>query len=98
MRDITPEREAEAEMRRLRLQLWHADRVAQTGAITASLAHELNQPLTGILSTAQAGLTCLLMGDLRTAQRVARWFERVWKPQPQPRELPRCGRRMAGSR
>jgi two-component system, LuxR family, sensor kinase FixL len=43
-------------MQRLRLHLWHADRVAQTGAITASLAHELNQPLTAILSNAQAGL------------------------------------------
>lgn len=54
--DITEARRAAAEMQGLRLQLWHADRVAQTGAITASLAHELNQPLTGILSTAQAGL------------------------------------------
>ena len=57
--DITGRRRAEEEMQRLRLQLWHADRVAQTGAITASLAHELNQPLTGILSTAQAGLRFL---------------------------------------
>lgn len=54
--DITEARRTAAEMQGLRLQLWHADRVAQTGAITASLAHELNQPLTGILSTAQAGL------------------------------------------
>lgn len=54
--DITEAKGAAAEMQGLRLQLWHADRVAQTGAITASLAHELNQPLTGILSTAQAGL------------------------------------------
>ena len=54
--DITERKRAEEEVQRMRLQLWHADRVAQTGAITASLAHELNQPLTGILSTAQAGL------------------------------------------
>jgi PAS domain S-box-containing protein len=60
--DITGRKEAEAELQRLRLQLWHADRVAQTGAITASLAHELNQPLTGILSTAQAGLRFLAGG------------------------------------
>ena len=39
-----------------------------------------------IMSTAQAGLTCVLMGDLETAQRAARWFERMWKAQPQPRE------------
>jgi C4-dicarboxylate-specific signal transduction histidine kinase len=55
-RDISERKRAEKELQRLRLQLWHADRVAQTGAITASLAHELNQPLTAILSNAQAGL------------------------------------------
>jgi PAS domain S-box-containing protein len=55
-RDISERKRAEEELQRLRLHLWHTDRVAQTGAITASLAHELNQPLTGILSNAQAGL------------------------------------------
>ena len=62
-RDITERKRAEEELQRLRLQLWHADRVAQTGAITASLAHELNQPLTGILSTAQAGLRFMAAGN-----------------------------------
>jgi PAS domain S-box-containing protein len=61
--DITARKRAEEEMQRLRLHLWHADRVAQTGAITASLAHELNQPMTGILSTAQAGLRFLAGGN-----------------------------------
>lgn len=56
VQDITDRKQAEEELQRLRLHLWHADRVAQTGAITASLAHELNQPLTAILSNAQAGL------------------------------------------
>ncbi len=51
------------EMQRMRLQLWHTDRVAQTGVITGSLAHELNQPLTGILSTAQAGLRFMARGN-----------------------------------
>ena len=56
IQDITERKKAEEELKRLRLQLWHADRVAQTGAITASLAHELNQPLAAILTNAQAGL------------------------------------------
>jgi len=56
VQDITDRKQADAELQRLRLHLWHADRVAQTGAITASLAHELNQPLAAILSNAQAGL------------------------------------------
>ena len=56
VQDITERKQADEELQRLRLHLWHADRVAQTGAVTASLAHELNQPLTAILSNAQAGL------------------------------------------
>jgi two-component system sensor kinase FixL len=59
IQDITEIREAELETRRLRMQLWHSDRVARTGALTASLAHELNQPLAAILSNAQAGLRFL---------------------------------------
>jgi C4-dicarboxylate-specific signal transduction histidine kinase len=62
-RDISDRKQAEAELQRLRLNLWHTDRVAQTGAITASLAHELNQPLTAILSNAQAGLRFMDAGN-----------------------------------
>src|SRR4051812_38708643 len=45
---------AEAEMRRLREQLAHAGRVSMLGELAASLAHELNQPLTAIYTNAQA--------------------------------------------
>jgi PAS domain S-box-containing protein len=54
--DITARKNAEEELKRLRLHLWHADRVAQTAAVTASLAHELNQPLAAILTNAEIGL------------------------------------------
>jgi C4-dicarboxylate-specific signal transduction histidine kinase len=57
--DITERKRAEAELRQLRTENWHAHRVAQTGAIAASLAHELNQPLAAVLSNAQAGLRLL---------------------------------------
>ncbi|HLF98348.1 MAG TPA: ATP-binding protein, partial [Methylococcaceae bacterium] len=57
--DVTLQRKNEEEMRLLRLSIWHADRVERTGAITSSLAHELNQPLAAILSNAQAGLRFL---------------------------------------
>lgn len=40
-------------------QLLHADRLSRLGQVTASLAHELNQPLSAILTTAQAGLRFL---------------------------------------
>ena len=45
---------AEAETRRLRDQLAHAGRVTMLGELAASLAHELNQPLTAIYTNAQA--------------------------------------------
>ena len=45
---------AEAETRRLRDQLAHTGRVSMLGELAASLAHELNQPLTAIYTTAQA--------------------------------------------
>ena len=56
---------SEDEAQRLRSQLWHADRVARTGALTAAIAHELNQPLAAILSNAQAGLAYLDRGEAR---------------------------------
>ncbi|HKZ07859.1 MAG TPA: ATP-binding protein [Methylomirabilota bacterium] len=47
-------RRAEMERQRLRRDLAHVGRVSTMGELTASLAHELNQPLTSILSNAQA--------------------------------------------
>jgi two-component system sensor kinase FixL len=46
---------AEVELQKLREDLGHVNRVATIGELTTSLAHELNQPLTAILSCAQAG-------------------------------------------
>jgi len=45
---------AEAALRESRDELSHLTRVSAMGELAASLAHELNQPLTGILSNAQA--------------------------------------------
>ena len=45
-------RRAEMEGQRLRGDLAHVGRVATVGELTASLAHELNQPLTAILANA----------------------------------------------
>ncbi len=44
----------EEEIRRNREELAHVTRVATLGELAASLAHEINQPLTAILSNAQA--------------------------------------------
>lgn len=57
--------QSEGEAQRLRSELWHADRVARIGALTAAIAHELNQPLAGILSNAQAGLRYIDRGTAK---------------------------------
>ena len=54
VRDITQQKQAEAEVRELRENLAHLTRVNTLGALSGSLAHELNQPLGIILSNAQA--------------------------------------------
>ncbi|HMO45693.1 MAG TPA: response regulator [Rubrivivax sp.] len=59
---------AEAEARRLRARLWHVDRAARVAALGAGIAHELNQPLTAILSNAQAGLAYLERGEPQLGQ------------------------------
>jgi len=58
-RDITERQQTEQELQRHRMELAHVSRVSTMGALTASLAHELNQPLSAILNNAQAGLRFL---------------------------------------
>jgi len=53
IRDITGQKEAEREARQQRLEVTHLSRVAVLGELSGALAHELNQPLTAILSNAQ---------------------------------------------
>ena len=55
IRDITRRRQAERALDKHRGELAHVNRVSTMGELAASLAHELKQPLTGILSNAQAG-------------------------------------------
>ena len=47
---------AESELRKLQARLAHVSRVTTLGELTASLAHEVNQPLAGIVSSADACL------------------------------------------
>src|SRR5262245_6263746 len=52
--DIGDRKRAEVEAREMRNELARVGRAAHMGQLTAALAHEVNQPLTGILSNAQA--------------------------------------------
>jgi PAS domain S-box-containing protein len=51
--DITHRRQAELELRQQREELAHVARVSTIGELASTLAHELNQPLTAVLSNAQ---------------------------------------------
>jgi signal transduction histidine kinase len=51
--DITERRQAELEAARQRNELTHALRLTTVGELTASIAHEINQPLGAILSNAE---------------------------------------------
>jgi two-component system sensor kinase FixL len=55
-------KQGELEAQRLRQDLTHIGRVSALGELAASLAHELNQPLTAILSNAQAAQRLLAVG------------------------------------
>ncbi|MCA1453433.1 PAS domain-containing protein [Bradyrhizobium sp. BRP22] len=54
--DITEQKSAEAEVALQRLEVEHLMRVSVLGELSGSIAHEINQPLTAILSNAQAAL------------------------------------------
>jgi len=62
--DITPRKVAEAEALRQRDELSHLSRVALMGEMSASIAHELNQPLAGIVSNAAAGQRFMDRGNV----------------------------------
>jgi len=61
-RDVTDRLRAEEQrdkLRQLEAELAHLDRVTMLGELTASIAHEVNQPLSGVVSNASACLRWL---------------------------------------
>jgi two-component system sensor kinase FixL len=70
--DVTERKRVELQAERSRQELAHFTRVSTMGELTASLAHELRQPLTAIMANAQATrrlLDCASpdLGELRNA-------------------------------
>jgi two-component system, LuxR family, sensor kinase FixL len=60
--DTTERKSEELQMRMQRDQLAHLSRVAMLGELSGALAHELNQPLTAIMTNAQAAHRALKRG------------------------------------
>jgi PAS domain S-box-containing protein len=58
IQDVTQRRLSEEALDKVRSELAHMARVTSLGALTASIAHEVNQPLSGIITNAS---TCLRM-------------------------------------
>jgi len=58
IQDVTQRRLSEEALSKARSELAHVARVTTLGALTASIAHEVNQPLAGIITNAG---TCLRM-------------------------------------
>jgi signal transduction histidine kinase len=60
LQDVTDSKIAEEALDRARAELAHVSRITTLNALTGSIAHEINQPLSGIITNAG---TCLLMLD-----------------------------------
>jgi C4-dicarboxylate-specific signal transduction histidine kinase len=57
--DVTKIRQAEAQLHQAEAQVAHAARITSLGALSASIAHEVNQPLAAIVSHGEASLRWL---------------------------------------
>jgi PAS domain S-box-containing protein len=107
--DITERKRAEAEARdserryrEVQTELAHASRVATMGQLTASIAHEINQPIGAVVNNAQAALNWLgaqppdldevrqtlgeIVNDGMRAGDVISWIRALVKKEPPRRE------------
>ena len=62
VQDVTQRKLAEEALDKVRSELTHAARVTSLGELTASIAHEVNQPLGSIINNANACLSLLAHG------------------------------------
>ena len=74
VQDVTERAQSEQVLDKVRSELTHVSRAASLGALTASIAHEVNQPLSGIMTNAG---TCLRMLDAIPPTLTARAKQRV---------------------
>jgi PAS domain S-box-containing protein len=96
--DIDERKRAEDHLRDMRIKLTSASRIATLAELSASIAHELNQPLMSILANAQAGKRWLaanppnlretnasierIIRDARAADEVMQHIRALFKQEP----------------
>jgi C4-dicarboxylate-specific signal transduction histidine kinase len=66
--DVTERKRAEEVARKAQAELAHVTRVATMGELTASIAHEVNQPLTAAVNSASACLRWLAANEVEEAR------------------------------
>jgi PAS domain S-box-containing protein len=69
--DITARKQTEEELRKAQVELAHVTRVTTLGEMTASIAHEVNQPLSAVVNNASACLRWLAASNLEEARQSA---------------------------
>ncbi|HEX4651874.1 MAG TPA: PAS domain S-box protein, partial [Granulicella sp.] len=76
IRDLTEHMLASEALREAQMELAHVNRVATMGQLTASIAHEVNQPLAAVVANAEACLRWLdrETPDLEEARQSVRWI------------------------
>jgi PAS domain S-box-containing protein len=68
VQDVTRRRLAEESRDKIRSELAHVSRVVSLGALTASIAHEVNQPLASIVTNGETGLRWLVRPEPNLAK------------------------------
>jgi PAS domain S-box-containing protein len=66
--DLTERKRAEEALHQAQMELAHVTRVATLGELTASIAHEINQPLSAMVNSANACVRWLAAQNLERAQ------------------------------
>lgn len=66
MQDITERLNAEQQLRKLQADFSHAGRIATLGELATSIAHEINQPLSAIVTNGETSLRWLARADQNT--------------------------------
>ncbi|GLR85239.1 sensor histidine kinase [Bradyrhizobium iriomotense] len=101
-RHITERRRAEQALREMQAELTHANRAAAMGQVTASVTHELSQPMTAVLCNAEAALNWLgsqspnveqarralasIVADARRGGEIIGWIRSLIKRAPARKE------------